>query len=510
MRMRSVAFRLAVAFTVVSVVGVLIVALVANRLTAAEFGDYVERGWASQEERTAQQLGEYYAATGGWRGAAPVVASLSRWLGQRLVVVDSSGAVVADSSGQSGRGAALTPSSRSLPVAAASGPVGRVYLLGPSDDCDWGMGAEGMGWMGSMGRMGQMGHMGDDCEGSTVAGAPTSAAGTLVSPTERSGQSASSEQRFLEATNRSLWLAGGTAVGVALLLGLLVSRQITQPLRRLTRAAHTVAGGDLAHRVTVSSRDELGTLAEAFNTMANSLEGAERQRRQVFGDIAHELKTPITILQANLEAMIDGVVEPTPEKLGSLREETLLLGRLVTDLRDLSLAEAGRLQLHLAPVDLGEIVQTAAAGVEAQAEGSGVRLEVAVAEALPAVAADPDRIGQVLRNLLSNALRYTPAAGAVRIQVGLDSPPSPRQVGYARVSVADTGSGIATDDLAKVFDRFYRVDKSRSRGGGGTGLGLAVAKQFVEAHGGRIWAESKPGDGATFHFTLPLASTAGG
>ena len=230
--------------------------------------------------------------------------------------------------------------------------------------------------MGSMGRMGQMGHMGDDCEDSTVAGATTSPAGPLVSPTESSGQSASSEQRFLEATNRSLWLAGGTAVGVALLLGLLVSRQITQPLRRLTRAAHTVAGGDLAQRVTVSSQDELGALAEAFNTMADSLEGAERQRRQVFGDIAHELKTPIAILQANLEAMIDGVVEPTPEKLGSLREETLLLGRLVTDLRDLSLAEAGRLQLHLAPVDLGEIVQTAAAGVEAQAEGSGVRLEV--------------------------------------------------------------------------------------------------------------------------------------
>ncbi len=513
--MRSVALKLSVAFTVVSVVGVLVVALVANRLTAAEFGSYVERGWASQEQRAAGQLSDYYVATGGWRGAAPVVASLSRWLGQRLVVVDSSGTVVADSAGQSGRGATLAPSTRSLAVAVADSPVGRVYLLGQTDDCDWGMGANAAGWMGQLGPMGGMGAMGratDACDLPPAAAVAAATGNALTSAAADSGQLPSSEQRFLEATNRALWLAGGTAVAVALLLGLVISRQITRPLRRLTRAAHTVAVGNFAERVVVGSKDELGGLAEAFNSMARNLEGAEQQRRQLFGDIAHELKTPIAILQANLEAMIDGVVEPSPEKLGSLREETLLLGRLVTDLRDLSLAEAGRLQLHLAPVDLGEIVQSAAAGVEAQAQGSGVRLDVAVAEALPAVRVDPDRIGQVLRNLLSNALRYTPAAGSVRVRVGLEGAGDYplKQGGYARVSVADTGPGLAAEELTKVFDRFYRVDKSRSREGGGTGLGLAVAKQFVEAHGGRIWAESEPGDGATFHFTLPLAPTASG
>jgi two-component system OmpR family sensor kinase len=346
-------------------------------------------------------------------------------------------------------------------------------------------------------------------------------------------QAGTPERLFLDEVNRSLWISGGIALAAALLLGTLLSRQITAPLKRLTLASRRVAAGDFSQRVELRSRDELASLAEAFNSMADSLARNEEQRKQLLSDIAHELKTPVAIIQGNLEAMMDGVVEITPERLASLREETLLLGRLVTDLRDLSLAEAGRLPLHLQSVDLGELIRGTVASFQAQAGDHGVSLKMELPEGLPSAFGDPDRVGQVLRNLLGNALRYTRAGGEVRVSAGSHQPArishrdsaavsrglrpakAPHQdsgpgtqhsaplASFVRVSVSDTGPGIPAEELPRIFDRFYRVDKSRTRSSGGSGLGLSVAKQLVEAQGGQIWAESEPGLGSSFHFTLP-------
>ena len=280
--------------------------------------------------------------------------------------------------------------------------------------------------------------------------------------------------------------------------------------------------------------------------MAASLARNEEQRRQLLSDIAHELRTPLSIVQGNLEAMMDGVAEASPERLASLREEVLLLSRLVTDLRDLSLAESGHLRLHLEAVDPAGMMTAAASGLAGQAEKRGVRLISEAGDGLPDVMADPDRVGQVLRNLLNNALRYTPEGGLIRISASLDDTtsqtfpashkvlagsgaalgsrkglpgstpaaglagPAPAGQRFVRVTVSDTGQGIPSEDLPKLFDRFYRVDRSRARSSGGTGIGLSVAKQLVEAHGGRIWVESQVGSGSSFSFTLPVAEAVDG
>lgn len=301
------------------------------------------------------------------------------------------------------------------------------------------------------------------------------------------------ETAFLDRVQGSFWLAGGLGVALALVLGILAARQLTRPLGQLAYAAQRVASGHLGERVPISTSDEVGELARSFNSMAQALERNERARRQLVADIAHELRTPLTVLQASLEAMMDGVVPLTKETLASSHQEVLLLGRLVSDLRDLSLAEAGQLKLVLQPVDLGRIIRGQVEANSPQALAAGVSLAADIPSSLSPVSADASRLGQVLGNLLSNALRHTPAGGQVRVKARQGSP------GEVLVSVEDTGVGISPEDLPHIFDRFYRAAR------GGSGLGLAIVKGIVEAHGGRVWAESQLGRGSTFHFSLPAA-----
>lgn len=310
------------------------------------------------------------------------------------------------------------------------------------------------------------------------------------------------EQEFLEAINRSLWLAGLIAGAAAVLIGLVITRQIVSPLQRLTSAAHRIAAGDLSQRVSVESKDETGELAASFNTMAEALSKNEELRRNMVADIAHELRTPLAVLQGNLEAMRDGVISPTSQQLDSLHHEAQSLSRLVDDLGTLSLVEAGQLKLRLEAAGISEIIRRVSTGMEAQAKQSGISLEVSLADNLPIAMADTDRIAQVLRNLLSNALRHTPAGGSIRVT----AQPSPQSGKDILVSVADTGQGIPAQDLPYIFERFYRVDRSRTRSTGGAGIGLTIVKQLVEAHGGRVWVESTPGKGSAFFFTLPVVS----
>jgi len=306
------------------------------------------------------------------------------------------------------------------------------------------------------------------------------------------------EQAFLRSVQRSIFTAALAAGAIALLLGGLFLQQVIAPLRRLDEAARRLAQGDLSQRVPVHARDELGRLAETFNEMAARLQRSEELRRRMIQDIAHELRTPLTVIQGDLQAILDGVFEPTPETIASIHEESLLLSRLIHDLRELSLAEAGELPLHKQRVDLRDVVQQTAQVVQPRLEAKGIELRVELSEEPLPAEADPQRIRQVLLNLLSNAERHTPEGGRIAVR-------AERRDGEARVSVSDTGPGIPPGDLPYVFERFWRGDRSRTRTSGGTGLGLAIAKQLVEAHGGRIGVESAPGRGATFTFALPLS-----
>jgi signal transduction histidine kinase len=304
------------------------------------------------------------------------------------------------------------------------------------------------------------------------------------------------EQQFVGTVNWALLLASLIAGAVAIVISLVVARRLTAPLASMTQAAQAMARGDLTRRVQVSSDDEVGRLAGAFNTMAASLARAEDLRRNLVADVAHELRTPLAVLRADLEALQDGVYQPSPERLAALYEETDLLARLVADLHELSLAEAGQLAMARRPTDLAQVCQQTVAVMATQAAARGVSLVVGQAADGAISNVDPDRIGQVLRNLLSNALRHTPAGGSVTLDCRSEGK-------HIMLSVRDTGMGIKAEDLPHIFDRFYRGEKSRARATGGAGLGLAIVKQLVEAHGGAVWAESTPGQGATFYIRLP-------
>jgi two-component system OmpR family sensor kinase/two-component system sensor histidine kinase BaeS len=306
-------------------------------------------------------------------------------------------------------------------------------------------------------------------------------------------------QAFLRQVRASLAWAALLAAALSLVLGVAISRLLSAPLGRLTRAAQAVAGGDLSQRVDARGRDEIGELGSAFNDMTASLAAAETLRRNLMADVAHELRTPLSVVQGNLQAILDGVYPLEMAQVASLYDETRLLIRLVDDLHDLALAEAGQLRLERAPVDLAALARAAVDQFAPAAEAGGVALELTAAEGAPEIEGDAGRLAQVLRNLLSNALRHTPAGGRVTVRV---EPAG----GWARLQVVDTGSGIAPEDLPHVFDRFYRSDKSRGRGGGGAGLGLAIARQLIAAHGGQIEVASPPGAGTTFTITLPAAN----
>jgi signal transduction histidine kinase len=304
------------------------------------------------------------------------------------------------------------------------------------------------------------------------------------------------EAGFMNAITRAILLAGLLTAFLATLLGIVLVRQVTAPLRTLARASEQIAGGQLNQRVDIKGEDELGQLGRSFNRMTANLERSEQARRQMLADVSHELRNPLMIVQGGLEAFTDGVMEPSAENLQALHAKTLLLNRLVSDLHELALAEAGELSLEHSPVDLADLLTQAATAVKPQLTEREIALTLQVAKDLPTLTGDAQRIEQVLLNLLSNAVRYTPAGGRITLRAQV----RPHEV---QIDVSDTGTGIPPEDLPHIFERFYRGDRSRARTSGGAGLGLAIAQALVAAHGGKIWVESQPGQGATFSFTLP-------
>ena len=441
----SLRFRVLVALILVIVVAVGIVAFLASRATTGEFQRYVERGGMIRHQRFEMFLAGHYTQNRSWSGVQPLVEQMGQITGERIVLADGEGQIVADSANKLvGQTVGQNWAEPVALIVQRGMPVGAVYAnpLGPADDPQ--------------------------------------------------------REAFLASINRALLLAAGVAGLAAVLLTLILSRRILRPVEALTTAARRMEKGDLSQRVEVQSNDEIGELARAFNAMADGLTRLEELRRNMVTDVAHELRTPLSNIRGYLEALQDGVVEPKPGVIDSLHEEAMLLNRLVDDLRELTLAEAGQLKLEHRPVAPADIVDRALEAARAQAEAKGITLQADLPEDLPLVDVDPQRIEQVLGNLLSNALTHTPSGGEVVVAARAKG-------SEVEVSVSDTGEGIPPERLPYIFERFYRADRSRSRATGGTGLGLSIAKQLVEAHGGRISVASQVGQGTTFTFTLPVA-----
>jgi len=455
----SLFVRLMLAFGLVIFIAVAIIFIIVNQTTTNEFRAYMFQGQMTQLDQIARELAAYYAARGNWQGVDRYVAQAlgqmpggmmmgggMPMMGAALSLADANGVIVASRDG-------LSVGQMMSPAQLANGVAIRV-------------------------------------DGKTV--------GTLIAPNQFGATGFDlQQQEFLQRVNLSLLIAGLVAGVIALLAGFVLFAQITAPLNALTTASRKIAAGDLTARVAHPPDNEIGQVGRAFNAMTDSLAQSENARRNMIADIAHELRNPLGIVQGQLEGMIDGVFPVTPEQIASLHDETRLLTRLVDDLHELALADAGQLNITRAPVDLKGLIARTIDTLMPQALENEIALRTVIVDGLPIVNIDAQRIEQVLRNLIGNALRYTPADGAIQVECSV------RAKSFV-VRVQDTGQGIAAEDLPHVFERFYRGDKARSRGAGGAGLGLAIAQQIIAAHGGTIGVESEFGKGATFWFTLPI------
>ncbi len=310
------------------------------------------------------------------------------------------------------------------------------------------------------------------------------------------------EQVFLASVHRSLIWVGIAILVAGFAASYALSRSITVPLRKLATAVGQIEKGDFDHRVAVNSGDEVGQLAGAINRMNQALNQNNRLRQRLLADVAHELKTPLAVIQGNLEGMLEGVIELNQKQLHSLYDETLHLNRLIRDLRDLSLAEAGQLFLEKRPTDINQIIIKAVHMLAPLAEEKAILLSHSL-QSIPEIQVDAARTNQILYNLLTNALRYTGEQGRVAVSTAVARQ---GKQAYIKIEVADNGSGISAEDLPFIFHHFYRSDQSRDRKSGGSGIGLAIVKQLVELQGGTIEVTSQLGKGSTFAVFLPIGA----
>jgi signal transduction histidine kinase len=428
------------AMILVVIAGVVVTALYATRSTTGEFQKYIAAGQSMHESHIATMLTNFYTNSKTWNGIQPIISQIGVMSGERIVLADTKGVVVADS---------------------------EQMLVGKTVGSNW---------------------------NSTIENANGLTVGYLYFNPLIETQS--SIANYLVTITQSVWVGALIAMVIAIIATLLLSRRILRPVDELTAAAHKLQKGDLTARVRVEDKDEVGQLANSFNAMADSLAKQEQLRKNLVSDVAHELRTPLSNIRGYLEAAKDGIIEPNLDLVNNLYEEADLLKRLIDDLQELAQAEAGHLRLEIVALNLGEVIQTTIDNMIPLSQSSNLNLSCDIPPDLPTVTADPQRVGQVLRNLISNALDYTPAGGNISIQAKADG-------AFVRVAVKDTGPGIEPEHLPFLFERFYRPDPSRTRSTGGVGLGLAIVKQLIEAQGGQVGVESIPKTGSTFYFTLP-------
>jgi signal transduction histidine kinase len=464
--MRSLTFKLILAFLVVALTGVALVAILAMRTTAAQFDKFVvERN----REDLVEQFGSYYVAYGSWEG-------------------------ITDALPFFGTGGSPGPFRDLIPEEERAGLRGgnpfAVVEKGGT------VVLPGLGY-----QVGDVASESDRDDGAPIV-VDGEQVGLLLQGSSPIGRTlAGAEALFLSRVNRVLLIGAIGAAIVALLLGILLARTLSRPIRELTAATRAVALGDLEQKVPVRSQDELGELATSFNQMSADLRKARELRRQMTADIAHDLRTPLSIILGHAEALSEGVLPPSSETYHVLHEEAKRLSRMVEELRTLSLAEAGELDLVPRPVSPEDLLARTVAAYGPQAEKKGVELTLDAGHDLPDIDVDPDRMVQVLDNIMSNALRFTPEGGRVQLSARDDR-------GQVQLIVEDDGPGIPAEEVPYIFTRFYRGDKARSGQEGSSGLGLAIARSIVEAHGGQISAESKKGQGMRFIVELPASRLA--
>jgi len=434
------------------------VAVISTRVAHYEIRKFDVEVHSGRAPRAPLAIGQYYRTHGSWAGVQPVIEQAAR-TGESDIIVFDAQRRLAGTSNAVLREARVMPDGGLMIERRSPAGLTRELIRGPQMIVRDGNG--------------------------NVAGS------IFILPR----QSKTPELHPLRALDRSFFFIflGATIFGV--LMAIAIARWISVPVERLTAAARRMESGDLAVRVEPAGGAELSQLAHGFNAMAAALDRNEEQRRRMVSDVAHELRAPLTNIRCELESMQDGLTAPTPDRIASLHEETMHLAHLVDDLQDLALAEAGRLEIDAQPVAIAALARRAAAGMETRARDRGVTIRCDGDDEV-IVLADTRRTGQILTNLLANAVAHMEKPGEVRIDWE-------RSEGEAIIRVIDSGTGIPAEELPRIFERFYRVDVSRSRATGGAGLGLPIVRQLVAAHGGRVWAESEVGVGSVFSFTLP-------
>ncbi len=454
--MRSISTKLILAFLSIGVVSLAIIFITARWNTRAEFISFLTD---QNQSQIVSQLEEYHLANGSWYRVESILVPQQRpqygpgpgshgRMDQPFTLVDEDGIVIAGS----------PPYRKGDKISAAELSDGIPIL-----------------------------------EDGNVVG--------ILVPMDYAFQGQPRELEFIERINLTLFYGALIGAVIALGLGIVLSRTLTRPIRELTNATHAVSEGDLSQQVPVRSNDELGELARAFNKMSTELLRSVNARKQMTADIAHELRTPLSLILGHAEAVHDGVLPPSRENFEIIRDEATRLEHLINDLRILSLADAGELSIQLQTVEPSRLVHEVASLYQYQAQRKNLTFTLDVAPHLPAIEVDPGRMTQVLTNILDNALRHTPEGGTVML--------SARELGdHVELAIQDSGPGLKEEALGRIFERFYRADPSRQREDGGSGLGLAIAKSIVQAHGGQLSAESEPEQGLRVAIRLPAASAA--
>jgi signal transduction histidine kinase len=443
----SLNFRLMAAFTLVIVVIIGSAFFLAHRTTRIEITRFEERMEQMQDRRVETELSRYYLLARSWEGVQPLVVQWGKIYGRRIILTNNEDVVVADSDDTllGGQYTTDTPG-RPMPPVIGTETIGTLH----------------------------------------------------ISHEQLPDINRAALQITYNTIGRFFLWGGLLAIAIAILLTFLLSRRILAPVKAITSAARQFGRGDFSQRVDFQGKGEVGEMAQSFNSMAENLEHTELLRRNMVADVAHELRTPLSNLSGYLEAIRDGVIKPDESTIRSLSEEASSLSRLVDDLQELSLADAGELKLIIQPEDISRLIRDVMAALQTKVVAKSLTVSADLPTRLPPVDIDAHRIKQVLHNLLENAVTHTGQAGRITVTAR-------REGNQVRISVADTGEGIPTKDLPFVFERFYRVDKSRTRATGGSGLGLTIVKRLVEAHGGTVEVKSEPGQGSTFTFTLPVS-----
>jgi len=451
----SLRFRLFLAFTLVICVAVGTVSLFASQTSGAKIQQYQQQSNQVKMDRAQCLLFQYYQHGGGWDEVQPVVQHMGSIYGQRTILVDRNGLVVADSELDN---------------------VGRQY------NPTW---------------LGKEQQALDIRDGNNKVGV------LYIGPEILPQGSAASIQSVSSSINWFLLWGAIMAIIVALVITLFLSQRISAPIHAITSAASKLGKGDFSQRVNFKGKDEVGKLVQTFNSMAGELMSmtdnlirAKQLQQNLIADVAHELRTPVAGIRAYMEAIQDGLLEPTKENLNSIYEDIGLLSRLIGDLQVLSQADSNELNLMCQPENIATVIHRVMESMQSQVSIKGIKLSIDLPSILPAVEIDALRVSQVLRNLLDNAISHTPQGGKIEVT-------AKEYEGYIEVKVSDTGEGIPKEELPNIFERFYRVDKSRTRATGGSGLGLTIAKRLVEAHGGEINVQSELGKGSSFTFTIP-------